>query len=121
MRSQIELLNESRGQTAAAHSAQKLAEEALQESREQVVVLQENVRDLQKLASVVSSLETQHASLEESLCNERDRVRVLTKERDASLNHQRELQDAITAVAETVGESTGDNSWIERKGSGFGF
>lgn len=98
MRSQIEVLNEARGQTAAAHSAKKLAESALEESRDEVTNLQLEIRKLQKLNSVVSSLETQNSSLDDSLSSERERVIVLNNERDSLLARCQELDESIVGV-----------------------
>ena len=98
MRSQIEVLNEARGQTAAAQSARKLAESALEESRDEVTALQLEIRKLQKLNSVVSSLESQNSSLDESLSNERERIIVLNNERDTLLARCQELDDSLIGV-----------------------
>ena len=98
MRSQIELLNESRGQTAAAQSAQKLAETTLEKSRDEIANLELEIRNLQKLNSLVDSLESQNSSLEASLGNERERVLVLNNERDSLLSRCQETEQAIVSL-----------------------
>ena len=98
MRSQIELLNESRGQTASAKSAQKLAESALEESRQQIAELQQQVDEHLPLKTAISDMESNQLSLQQALSNERERVESVCRERDLALAQCQELEESVVCI-----------------------
>ena len=98
MRSQIELVNEARGTAAAAASAQKLAEEAVQANHRQAEDLRNQVLDLQTKVTDRDNLKSRCEHLEASLAMSGERVKSVVEQRDSSLGKQDELQQEMIGL-----------------------
>lgn len=98
MRSQIELLSEARGQTAAAISAKKLAEEAREQHREQVSDLQSQIHELQAQLRQYEKIEDRCTHLESSMEVSKERIEAITAKRDEAEKSASEYREQISTL-----------------------
>ena len=97
-RAQIELINEARGKAAAALSAQNLAEEALVANRSQVDELKEQILALQSEVVDAEKLESQCEHLELTIAHNVERIESLVQQRDDSLSKQQALEQQLNSL-----------------------
>ena len=98
MRSQIELLSEARGQTAAAVSAKKLAEDSAEQRREQSHALQLEIQKLQSELLRFEKTEDRCVHLESSLEVSKERLEALVSQRDEALDQRNKFEQEITGL-----------------------
>ncbi len=98
LRSQIESLNESRGQVAAAISAKTFAEESLRELRSQFDGQQQKLEALERVAAQAEHLDQKCASLQQSLTNNQNRMVEITSQRDGARSAEKEALSAISGL-----------------------
>lgn len=95
MRSQMELLSEARGQTAAAISAKKLAEDSVEQRREQAHEQQLEIQKLQSEILRFEKTEDRCAHLESSLNVSQERIETLVGQRDEALDQKNKFEHEL--------------------------
>ncbi len=103
MRSQIEQLNEARGQAAAENSARKIAEIDLAACRAEIDELHLQLQKLENVEAALASVKSQCGTLEEAIANERSRIKTMTGERDAALVQAEQAHTKMLAYQKRSG------------------
>lgn len=98
MNGQIELLNESRGQAAAAISAKELAEESLSQLRSQSESQRQRILKLEQLLTEADGIKEKCLTLNHSLENNKQRIAEITAERDMAMNAEKESLSSVIGL-----------------------
>ena len=98
MNGQIELLNESRGQAAAAISAKELAEESLSQLRTHSESQRQRIQKLEQLLTEADGIKEKCLTLNHSLENNKRRIVEISAERDMAMNAEKESLAAVTGL-----------------------
>ncbi len=98
LKSHSELLQESRGQCAAALSAKQLAEDVANDLRQRLKDQQLLLSKLDATQAASESVKLRCLSLEQSLENSTDRLTHLTAQRDQAFDAEKEVRESMAAL-----------------------
>ena len=95
-------LKESESNCAKAISAKRLAEESLQAANKKLDERQQEITELQSSLANMQALKQQYKTIESSLSNSDDRLKIVTTERDRAIGAEKSAHEHIVGLQKQI-------------------
>ena len=95
-------LKESESNCAKAISAKRLAEESLKAANKKLDERQQDISELQSSLAAMQALKQQYKTIESSLSNSDDRLKIVTTERDRAIGAEKSAHEHIAGLQKQI-------------------